>query len=328
MKFGKQFKVLIFFVVILTILLACAKPATTVMAEFLSKSDRVDANILVIEGWLSYNDLKAAADEFISGKYDYILTTGIKATTDYYNVNTDGYLIFHTANFLKEPIRTIGVKARSELDGENSAHFNLWVNDSLVADFTADKRKRQYSVNWDGTRVDSVMIQFDNDLVGDFGDRNLFVKELILNGNVIVPFLNNSVYDISALDNRNRIINNMKSNSELTAKRLLSMGIDSSKVIPIPGRKVRINRTLTSALALRDWLKESEIYIRGINIVSYGSHSRRTWMTFDKVLDKKVNVGIIALADKRYTGPDGVAYLKTLRETIAYLYYSIILLPY
>ncbi len=326
MKFRKPHKALIFLIVLLIFSLVLVKPATKGMAEFLSRSDRVDANILVIEGWLSYNDLKAAADEFISGNYDYIFTTGIKATTDYYNVNTDGYLIFYTSKFRTFPVNTIAVRARSELDGENSAHFNFWVNDTLIADFTADKRNRKYSVKWNSTPFDSVMIQFDNDIVGDFGDRNLFVKELILNGTIPIPFLNNSVYDISALDNKSRIINNMNSNSELTAKRLLSMGVDSSKVIAIPGRKVRINRTLTSALALRDWLKESDITIRGINIVSYGSHSRRTRMTFDRVIDKNVNIGIIALSDHRYTGPDGVAYLKTLRETIAYLYYSLILL--
>jgi len=328
MKFRKPVKALTIFVLFLTLMLVFVKPATLALSQFLSKSDRADANILVIEGWLSYNDLKTATDEFISGKYDYIFTTGLKATTEYYNVNTDGYLIFYTSKLPEEPVSTIGVRARSELDGENSAHFNLWINDSLTSNFTADKRNRKYSVRWDGSPVDSIMIQFDNDIVGEFGDRNLFIKEVILNGNVSVPFLNNSIYDISELDNRNRIINNMNSNSELTAKRLLSMGVDSSKVIAIPGRKVMINRTLTSALAVRDWLKGSSIDVRGINIVSYGSHSRRTWMTFDRVLDKPVDVGVIALPDKRYTGPDGVAYMKTLRETIAYLYYSLILVPY
>ncbi len=310
------------------LMMILAKLFTEKLSSFLSKSERVRANILVIEGWLSYNDLKAAVDEFKAGGYKYILTTGLKSTTDYYNVNTDGYLIFYTGNFKADSVRTVGVKASSQLDKENSAHFNLWINDSLVADFYADKRRRKFSAEWNGTHVDSVMIQFDNDVVGEFGDRNLFVREVVLNDNVKIPFLNNSIYDISDLDNNNRIVNDMNSNSELTAKRLLAMGVDTSKVIAIPGDKVRINRTLTSALALNNWLKETEIIVTGINIMSSGTHSRRTWMTFRRVIDKPVNVGIIALPDKRNTGPDGTGYLKTLRETIAYIYYIIILIPY
>lgn len=314
--------------IFLTLMLFLAKPVTLRMQDFLSKSERADANILVIEGWLSYDDLKDAIAEFEKGKYEYIFTTGLKSTREYYNVNTDGFLIFYTKKFSDGPINTVDVRASSELEGENSARFNLWVNDSIIADFIADKRRRKYSAKWNGTEVDSVMVEFTNDVVNDSGDRNLFVKEVILNGKISVPFLNNTVYDISKLDNRNRIINNMNSNSELTAKRLLSMGVDSSKVIATPGDRVRINRTLTSALALRDWLKESDIEVKGINIISSGSHSRRTRMTFDRVLDKSVDVGVIALPDRRNTGPDGVGYFKTFRETIAFIYYSLILIPY
>lgn len=328
MNLSKPAKLLTALLIFLILIIVLARPLTIRIAEYLSKTEKADANLLVIEGWLPFDDLKAAADEFLSGEYEYILTTGLKATTRYYNVNTDGYLIFYIGSALTEPVTEVAVKASSELEGENSAHFNLWVNDTIIRDFTADKKRRVYSSPWNGDAVDSVMIEFDNDRMGRFGDRNLFVKEVILNGKTSIPFLNNSVYDISALDNRNRIINNMNSNSELTAKRLLSMGIDSSKVIAVPGNNVRVNRTLTSALALRDWLKTSGISVKGINIVSNGTHSRRTWLTFKRVLDNSVNVGVIALPDTRNTGVDGVGYVKTLRETIAYIYYMLILTVY
>ncbi|MGE5406709.1 MAG: hypothetical protein ACM3NR_03265 [Methanosarcina sp.] len=328
MKPGKRIRLFIAFAIIILIMLVFAKPVTLNISHFLSKSEKVSANILVIEGWLSYNELQAAANEFILGKYEHIFITGLKSTTEYYNVYTDGYLIFYTSVYDPGNVKRVEVKASSELDCENSAHFNLWINDSLVADFNADKHRRKYSADWNGSKVDSVMIQFDNDVVGEFGDRNLFVKEIILNGSTQIPFLNNSTYDISGLDNKSRIINNMNSNAELTAKRLLSMGVDSSKVTAVSGNRVRINRTLTSALALKDWLSKADINVRGINIISSGAHSRRTWMTFDKVLDRPVNVGVIALRDVRHTGPDGVGYLKTLRELIAYIYYSLILIPF
>lgn len=324
-------KILFLFVTLLFLsvtLLVLARPVALSLSAFLSKSEKADANILVIEGWLSQNDLKHAIDEFKSGTYEYIIITGIRSTPKYYNVNSHGYLIFYTGKYSSVPVTTIGVRARSELDGEHSAQFNLWVNDSVMGSFTADKRTRVYSVQCDGSAADSVIIQFTNDKMGEFGDRNLFISEVIINGKIIIPFLNNSVYDISDLDNKNRIVNDMNSNSELTAKRLYSLGIDTSRIISIPGRKVIINRTLTSALALRDWMRESDIEISGINIVSSGTHSRRTWLTFSRVLNRSVKVGIISLSDTRNTGSDGIGYIKTLRETIAYIYYSILLIPY
>ena len=45
-------------------LLVIARPVTSGLSAFLSKSEKADANILVIEGWLSQNDLKHAIDEF------------------------------------------------------------------------------------------------------------------------------------------------------------------------------------------------------------------------------------------------------------------------
>ena len=87
------------------------------------------------------------------------------------------------------------------------------------------------------------------------------------------------------------------SNAEFAKNRLLSMGIDSSLLIAIPGNKVKINRTLTSALAFRDWLKSTNIDIKGINIISMGTHARRTWMTYNKILNEKYKIGIISLPD-------------------------------
>ncbi len=308
------------------------KPVLSRLSDFLSKSEKVDGNLLIIEGWLSFDDLNAALEEFRNGGYQYIVTTGLKSTPEYYNVFTDGYLIFYPdipASPEEKGIHIIEVKAYSELEGENSAHFNVWVNDSLVADFYGDRRKRKYAVQWNRnlSSIDSVMIQFDNDLAGEFGDRNLFVKEIIFDKNKEVPFLNHSVYDISKLDNRNRIVNNMKSNAEMTEKRLLSMGIDSSVIIAIPGQKVRINRTLTSVLAFRDWLKTSDIQVSGINIVSIGTHARRTWMTFNRVLDNSCKIGIISLPDHKHNSDD-LSVVKTIRETIAFIYYWFILIPY
>ncbi len=82
------------------------------------------------------------------------------------------------------------------------------------------------------------------------------------------------------------------------------MGIDSSLIIAIPGNKVKINRTLTSALAFRDWLKTTNIDIKGINIISMGTHARRTWMTYNKILNEKYVLGLFLFRIIFITIPD------------------------
>jgi hypothetical protein len=108
----------------------------------------------------------------------------------------------------------------------------------------------------------------------------------------------------------------------------LSLGIDSSSVIAVPAKKVRINRTLTSALAFRDWLNTTSIKIKGINIISLGPHARRTWMTYNKILKEKYEIGIIALPDIKYDNSRITGILNTVRQTLGIVYYWFILMLY
>jgi hypothetical protein len=310
------------------------RPAFNYLSGYLSKSEQVHANILLVEGWLPPYAIEMAYNEFHNNGYSHIITTGLKSFSDYYILSENGYLIFYLKK--KIPVvneafaHVIEIDACSELGGENSARFNVFVNDSMVADFLAVKKKRKYAITWVGnlTNIDSIMVQFVNDGVGDYGDRNLYVKEIIIDHKITIPYLNNSEYDIGALDGKRRIINNFNSNAEQARNTLLSTGIDSSLIIAIPGKGVKINRTLTSALAFRDWLKTTDIDIKGINIISMGTHARRTWMTYNKILNEKYDLGIISLPDYKNSYSRKNKVLKTIRETLGIIYYWIILIPY
>lgn len=328
-------KFLAFTVIVFTFIIAAyflIKPAFNYLAGYLSKSKQVSANILVVEGWLPSYGLEMANDEYQKKGYDYVITTGLEYTSDYYMLYRNGYLIFHPENRFEsvknEHHHTIEVNAYSELGGKYQAHFNLFMNNTLIADFYAAKHKQIFSTSWDGTfnDNDSIMVEFTNDAFGDFGDVNLFVKEIIIDHKIRIPFQNNSVYNIGPLDGKRRIINNFNSYAELARNRLITMGISSSRIIATPGDKVKINRTLTSALAFRDWLKTTNINIRGINIITIGTHARRTWMTYNKILNEKYSIGIISLPDYRYR--TSIRILKTIRETLGIIYYWVILIPY
>jgi hypothetical protein len=310
------------------------RPAFNYLSGYLSKSEHVTANVLIVEGWLPEYALKMAYKEYQENGYDYIVTTGMKSLAPFFNVSSNGNLIFYTKNkYLKineQGHHTIDIEAYSSLGGANRAHFNVFVNDSLLSDFLAERHTRKYRIVWEGNlnKVDSIYVQFDNDKWDKSGDRNLFVKEIIIDDKVNIPYLNNSVYAIINRNGEKRITNNINSNAELAKKQLISLGIDSSLITAVPAERVVINRTLTSALAFRDWLKLNNVEVKGINIISMGTHARRTWMTYNRILKEKYDIGIISLpemGDQNFLFKRG---LKTIRETLGIIYYWLILIPF
>lgn len=234
------------------------KPAFKYLSGYLSKSEEVNANILLVEGWVSDAVLKIAYNEFKNNDYDYIVTTGLKIRDSYFEMSENGYLVFYPGDQLSgisvNGPHSIEADVYSKLDGENRAHFNLYVNHSLIADAFASKHKTRVKFDYSGdlAGIDSITVQFTNDAVGYFGDRNLYVKEIIIDQKTSIPYMN-SEYDAGKLDGRRRTYNNYDSNAQRARNLLISMGMDSLKVIATSGEKVKLNRTLTSALAFHDW---------------------------------------------------------------------------
>jgi len=304
------------------------------LTDYLSKSEHVKANILLVEGWLPDNVIAKSAEEFKKNGYEHIITTGINSSSAYFNVHSNGFLIFYTKKWFSgsdaSALHTIEVDAFSEPGGNGLAHFNLFINNSPEGNFYAEQRRKKYRINWEGNLadIDSVVVQFDNDSMNESGDRNLYVRGISADREQFIPYLNNSVYDIERSYGFLRIVNNITSGAENARVRLILKGIDSSLITAVPAERVRINRTFSSALAFREWVKLNNADIKGINIVSMGPHARRTWMTYNKVLNNKYEIGIISVPDNTVQSSHIRMVIKTLRETLGLLYYRIILIPY
>jgi hypothetical protein len=301
----------------------------------LSETTKVDANILLVEGWLPPYALEMAKAEYSQNNYDYVVTTGLKSVSEYLIMARKGYLVFYPQKY--QPIydsipakHTIEVNAYSDLEGEHCAHFNLFINDSLIADFYADKTERKYMATWEGSlsNIDSVIVNFDNDRTGDFGDRNLRIKEIIIDRKIVIPYQFYSEYDVYTLDGKYRTKNDYYSIAEIARNELIAMGMDSSSVIAIPCKNTLFNRTLTSALAFRDYADTSDIKIRGINILTLGTHARRTKMIYDKIFKREYAIGIISVPYSEEHNSRRYKVLKTIRETLGIIYYYFVLLVY
>ena len=65
------------------------------LSDRLSKTHRVKADLLIVEGWLPNYAIKMAYDEFNNNKYSFIVTTGLKNTSDYFNISSNDFLTFY-----------------------------------------------------------------------------------------------------------------------------------------------------------------------------------------------------------------------------------------
>ncbi len=301
----------------------------------ISGSNRVHANILIVEGWLPEKGIETAYNEFVDNNYDLIVTASILSRDlDFFNMSRNGFLIFYPWGETEPPddsaSHLIEIVAHSKMDGQYCSHFNFYVNDSLLAEFTADKTERKYSLSWTGSLndIDSVMVHFDNDFVDEGGDRNLYVKEIIFNNTIVVPYKYNSVYDIGKIDNKERNSNDYESHAELARNDLISKGIDPATVIAVTGRRSEINRTLASALAVRRWMRSFEGEVCGVNVISLGIHSHRTWITYRNVVGRTEKVGVISLPENIDPRFEGLKSVDILSELVSIVYYRIILFPF
>lgn len=319
----------------MTVLVLCIFIFHERLAETLAKTKKTKADLMVFEAWVSESLVHLASDEFKTEDYNLIVVTGIESPElDFCQIPMNGYLIFYPDHSLMndEEIRNqnIEIKVHSEMGGKYSCHFNFYVNDTILSEFVADEKERKYSVIWNGALkdIDSLMVHFDDDYLDEGGDKNLYVKEITINNEITIPYKYNSVYDIGRIGGTNRFINNYNSESELSRIHLIKSGIDASLIIAVTGKSSRINRTLRSALAFRSWLANYNGNVNSINIISDGIHSRRTMITYNSILKRNIEIGIISLSEPAKEGFPKHKFLEILSETLKLIYYRLILIPY
>jgi hypothetical protein len=303
------------------------------LSRLLFFEKRIDANYLLVEGWVPQEVLRTAAVEFHSSNYDYLLITG-GLLEGPISLNVNGFLIYRLTDILKngnfEETNTFLINATSSLGQNDSAHFVFWINDWPVNDFytAGQNEKIRIDLNGNLSEVDSIMIQFDNDMFSGKKDRNLLIKEISLNGTVLNSKNSGIFMDIGTPFGADRMNYTANSYSDFGANFFIDMGIDSTRVFPITNYFEQKRKTYGNALALKEWLTEGNMDVIRINVVTTHYHSRRTWMTYKKTLAGKARVGVIPVEESRNTFPQENKNLTITKETFALLYYLIFVFPF
>ena len=117
----------------------------------------------------------------------------------------------------------------------------------------------------------------------------------------------------------------------LTAARLNKLGIPSEKIMSTSQSAInKKDRTYYSVLALNEKFKKDNLLVKSMDVVSLGTHARRTWFLYKKVF-ASASVGIIAIKSKDYDPLKWWLYSAGVRgvisEMIAYLYVRLIFNP-
>lgn len=120
------------------------------------------------------------------------------------------------------------------------------------------------------------------------------------------------------------VLSRYHTNAEMTAHRMVAMGLDPSCVIAVPAPYAPRDRTYNAALAFRRWLEKTGWRVRGIDIVSLSVHTRRTRLAFQQVLGDEIRVGALAAPcdfyDEARWWATSAGVRMVLAEGIAYVY--------
>lgn len=323
---------IVIIMLLLLVALFTAKPLLSAVSSHLTKNQKVPANTLVVEGWVSDYALKMAYLEFKQNNYDYIITTGLNFQ-GHFKVYTNSFVIFHPhESIVKDTIpRThdFEIHVASTIDEEDSCHFSFWINSSKVFNGYTRDNGGSFKYLWDGrlSVLDSVMIQYDNDMYGPKGDRNLVIEKFCINQQNLITENADMFLDRGRPFGKARKNITAISYAEISANFFTDLGVDEKFVIPVSNNRTNINRTYGNALALKEWLIENKLDVQGINIVSMDNHSKRTWLTYRKLLDSE-NVGIISVSDQRKKKSPWDKYFRLFKETVAMAYYQVFILPW
>lgn len=116
-----------------------------------------------------------------------------------------------------------------------------------------------------------------------------------------------------------------KTFAQLTEATLLKLGFPANQLVAVPTKYVMKNRTMATALSVKKWLlSQSNLSVKSMNIVSWGPHSRRSWLIFQQVMQPEFSVGIIAIPPTSYDPArwwqSSEGFRATISELIAYIY--------
>ncbi len=113
------------------------------------------------------------------------------------------------------------------------------------------------------------------------------------------------------------------------ASRLRALGLPDA--IVVASAPIQRDRTYSSGVALRDWMRAHGGVPREITVVTFGPHARRSHLLFQKAFGDEAAVGVISLTPREYDTRrwwrSSGGFRDVTGEAIAWLYARLLFRP-
>jgi hypothetical protein len=282
-------------------------------------SDSVTRVILIGKNYADNSDSIIA---MLQNDYDVTQQTEIKGNAGVW-LYTNSSLAF---NLMTIPVAcelddslSIEIKAKGSESAGYYAHFNLVVNGIYYGGTFATARDSvfQFIIPQPLEGLQSIILHFDNDLVHQGRDRNLNIisvkvgdTEIDANDQSTLLIKDDGKYSIGFI-----------SLADERKNYLAQLGVPPEKISTLSFEPVKRNQTLAAAHAFIENPFSDDI--SSANVLSSGLHSRRTWFTYQRLLEKEIPVGIINFDQSDYkkgTGEgDLTEFINLIDEGFSYL---------
>ncbi|MGB3584933.1 MAG: carbohydrate-binding domain-containing protein [Tunicatimonas sp.] len=262
--------------------------------HFLALTKRVEAPILVIEGWISEEALLQAVEEIKSNNYRQVFVTSI-AHDSVFRMYSQGGLRFYLSDIRPnrpQSFQTIQINAYGRAAQGIQAHAKVILDTTQVGEFTATDELTWHPIILPtATKADSITVVYDNNQRVGNEDRDLFVYAIQLDS-ITIPARHSAVrYDRGKLDGNNVFRTDYESIAAESSEFLIANGVDSTLLRILTAPPVAFERTYASALMVKRCLPEGT---RAIIVFSRRTHARRSQLVYQRMLGDAVDVGIIA----------------------------------
>ena len=119
-------------------------------------------------------------------------------------------------------------------------------------------------------------------------------------------------------------VNDFQTAASVGAELLVKEGIPKEVVQMVPTRVIGRDRTYSSAIALKEWLRAHDSRVQAVNIITEGTHARRTRLLFQEALGKDVKVGVISVPSPDFDAAHWWSYSEGAEDVVgegfAYIY--------
>jgi hypothetical protein len=103
------------------------------------------------------------------------------------------------------------------------------------------------------------------------------------------------------------------------ARNLIALGLDPSIIKPVEAPLQGVIKTLSSAVAVRNWLAQNDPKVTRINVCTIRYHARKTRCSFERAFGPSMKIGVVALPHRTLAPADWIHFQGNPKLLLRYL---------